>query len=246
MADLFDFMRKFYGLLGLAFKLKLSTRPDKYMGEIETWDRAETCLKEALDEFSSDGGVSWELNAGDGAFYGPKIDIAVLDCLQRQWQCATIQLDFQQPINFSLEYQTSEGAQTHQDHPKDQPKKSAPTPAPKEEVTKADHDEKKDDKKKPPLLVKKALSQGCARPVMIHRAMAGSIERFTAILCEHFAGKWPLWLSPRQVIIIPVGMGFLDYAKEVAQLLKKEHFYAGTFVALSENLDPGAFTVLTV
>jgi len=82
VADLFDFMRNFYGLLGLTFKLKLSTRPEKYMGEIETWDRAESRLKEALDEFASSGGVSWELNEGDGAFYGPKIDIAVLDCLQ--------------------------------------------------------------------------------------------------------------------------------------------------------------------
>jgi threonyl-tRNA synthetase len=220
VADLFDFMRKFYGILGLTFKLKLSTRPDKYMGEISTWDSAEARLKEALDEFASSGGVSWELNAGDGAFYGPKIDIAVLDCLNRPWQCATIQLDFQQPINFSLEYQTAETVQAI--HEKE---KAAPAPAPKEPA--ADEDKDKKDGKKKPLLVKKPLSQGCARPVMIHRAMAGSIERFTAILCEHFAGKWPLWLSPRQVIIIPVGMGFLDYAKEVAKLLKKEHFYVG-------------------
>ena len=79
VADLFDFMRSFYGMLGLTFKLKLSTRPDKYMGEIETWNAAEAMLKEALDEFSaSSEGIAWELNAGDGAFYGPKIDIAVL------------------------------------------------------------------------------------------------------------------------------------------------------------------------
>jgi threonyl-tRNA synthetase len=79
VADLFDFMSSFYGMLGLTFKLKLSTRPDKYMGEIETWDRAEARLKEALDEFAaSNAGVAWELNAGDGAFYGPKVDIAVL------------------------------------------------------------------------------------------------------------------------------------------------------------------------
>ena len=111
--------------------------------------------------------------------------------------------------------------QSHQDQPK--PAAPAPAPAPQE----AEDKDKKDGKKKP-LLIKKALSPGCARPVMIHRAMAGSIERFTAILCEHFAGKWPFWLSPRQVIVIPVGMGFLGYAKEVAQLLKKAHFYAGT------------------
>ncbi|KAK1753507.1 hypothetical protein QBC47DRAFT_386607 [Echria macrotheca] len=218
VADLFDFMRSFYGLLGLTFKLKLSTRPDKYMGEIETWNRAEDMLKEALNEFAQNGGVSWELNEGDGAFYGPKIDIAVLDCLNRPWQCATIQLDFQQPINFSLEYQTAENVQKSEDT-----KAAPPPPAPKE--PEADDKEKKDGKKKP-LLVKKALAPGCARPVMIHRAMAGSIERFTAILCEHFAGKWPFWMSPRQVIVIPVGMGFLDYAKEVAQLLKKERIHA--------------------
>jgi len=81
VADLFDFMRSFYGLLGLTFKLKLSTRPEKFMGEIETWNSAEDRLKEALTEFAQNGGVSWELNEGDGAFYGPKIDIAVLDCL---------------------------------------------------------------------------------------------------------------------------------------------------------------------
>ncbi|KAK5653533.1 hypothetical protein OQA88_8792 [Cercophora sp. LCS_1] len=221
VSDLFDFMKSFYGLLGLTFKLKLSTRPDKYMGEIETWNRAEDRLKEALIEFAATGGVSWELNEGDGAFYGPKIDIAVLDCLNRPWQCATIQLDFQQPINFSLEYQTAEGTAAHKDQPKEEAK-PAPAPAPKE--AEAEDKEKKDGKKKP-LLIKKALSPGCARPVMIHRAMAGSIERFTAILCEHFAGKWPFWMSPRQIIVIPVGMGFLDYAKEVAKLLRKEKLY---------------------
>jgi threonyl-tRNA synthetase len=216
-------MRRFYGILGLTFKLKLSTRPDKYMGEIATWDAAEARLKEALDEFAANGGVAWELNPGDGAFYGPKIDIAILDCLNRPWQCATIQLDFQQPINFSLEYQTAEVAKAGDKE------KAEPAPAPKEAAAEADQDKEKKDGKKKPLLVKKALSPGCARPVMIHRAMAGSVERFTAILCEHFAGKWPLWLSPRQVMVIPVGMGFLDYAKEVATLLKKEHFYAGMF-----------------
>ncbi|KAK3320065.1 hypothetical protein B0T19DRAFT_433757 [Cercophora scortea] len=223
VADLFDFMRGFYGMLGLEFKLKLSTRPEKFMGEIETWDRAEDRLREALNEFAaSNGGVTWELNAGDGAFYGPKIDIAVLDCLNRSWQCATIQLDFQQPINFSLEYQTSEVVHGHADQAKSEAAKPAPAPAATEEAHEAA--EKKDGKKKP-LLVKKPVTPGCARPVMIHRAMAGSIERFTAILCEHFAGKWPLWLSPRQVIVIPVGMGFLDYAKEVAAILKKQHIY---------------------
>ncbi|KAK4246369.1 hypothetical protein C7999DRAFT_33260 [Corynascus novoguineensis] len=227
VADLFDFMSSFYGMLGLTFKLKLSTRPDKFMGEVETWNNAEARLKEALDEFSAaNAGVSWELNPGDGAFYGPKVDIAVLDCLNRQWQCATIQLDFQQPINFSLEYQTAEGV--HKD--KTDAAAAAPVPdAAPAPAPDAAADEKKDGKdgkeKKKPLLVKKPLSPGCARPVMIHRAMAGSIERFTAILAEHFAGKWPFWMSPRQIIVIPVGMGFLGYAKEVAVLLKKERFH---------------------
>ncbi|KAK3989676.1 hypothetical protein QBC44DRAFT_326904 [Cladorrhinum sp. PSN332] len=221
VADLFDFMASFYGMLGLTFKLKLSTRPDKYMGEIETWDSAEAMLKEALDDFAaSSGGVSWELNPGDGAFYGPKIDIAVLDCLNRSWQCATIQLDFQQPINFSLEYQSGEAPTKDQSRAEEQ---QPPAPAPEEpEVVEKDKDGKE---KKKPLVIKKALAPGCARPVMIHRAMAGSIERFTAILAEHFAGKWPFWLSPRQIMVIPVGMGFLDYAKEVSLLLKKERFH---------------------
>lgn len=218
VADLFDFMSSFYGMLGLTFKLKLSTRPEKYMGEIETWNNAEAMLKEALDEFASNGGVSWELNPGDGAFYGPKIDIAVLDCLNRSWQCATIQLDFQQPINFSLEYHAGEAVQ------KDQTRAEEPAPQEEPEVVEKDKDGKE---KKKPLVIKKALAPGCARPVMIHRAMAGSIERFTAILAEHFAGKWPFWLSPRQIIVIPVGMGFLDYAKEVALLLRKERFHVG-------------------
>lgn len=145
--------------------------------------------------------------------------------LQRSWQCATIQLDFQQPINFSLEYQTAEGAQ------KDQVTADGANPAPAPAAaTETGAEDKKDGKeKKKPLLMKKPLSPGSARPVMIHRAMAGSIERFTAILAEHFAGKWPFWLSPRQVIVIPVGMGFLGYAKEVAQILKRERFHVGEF-----------------
>ncbi|KAL0467800.1 threonyl-tRNA synthetase [Neurospora intermedia] len=220
VADLFDFMKSFYGMLGLTFKLKLSTRPEKYMGEIETWDRAEARLKEALNEFVAATGGTWELNEGDGAFYGPKIDIAVLDCLNRPWQCATIQLDFQQPINFSLEYMTAD-AQAKQDEDKAASKAAKPE-APKEGEEAPKEGE---EKKKKALLVKKPLTAGCARPVMIHRAMAGSIERFTAILAEHFAGKWPFWMSPRQVMVIPVGMGFLDYAKEVALTLKKEKIH---------------------
>lgn len=146
---------------------------------------------------------------------------------QRQWQCATIQLDFQQPINFSLEYQTAEGA--HKDKTDAAEPTPAPAPVPAPETDALVEDKKDGKEKKKPLLVKKPLTPGCARPVMIHRAMAGSIERFTAILAEHFAGKWPFWMSPRQIIVIPVGMGFLGYAREVAALLKKERFHVGMY-----------------
>ncbi|KAH9890865.1 threonyl-tRNA synthetase [Xylariomycetidae sp. FL2044] len=246
MTDLFDFLHEMYGLLGMTFKLKLSTRPEKFMGEIETWDRAEASLKESLDEFAAaPGGAPWTLNEGDGAFYGPKIDITLIDCLLREWQCATIQLDFVQPQNFSLEYVTGEDTKKEAD--------AADTPAPglpkvkaknpqavidsakaareagKEEVQ-GEKDAKEAPKKE---RVVKPLTAGCARPVMIHRAMAGSIERFTGILCEHFAGKWPFWLSPRQILVIPVGVGFYPYANEVAAIFKKEKMHVD--VDLSGN-----------
>jgi threonyl-tRNA synthetase len=223
-------MREVYGLMGLTFKLRLSTRPEKFMGQIETWDRAEAKLREALDDFAkSEGGVPWELNPGDGAFYGPKIDIAICDCLNREWQCATIQLDFMQPQNFNLEYMTAEGA--HQEEKEE--KAAAPATAKvkakapqavadsaqagQASATGGDRESRKEKAK--------ALTPGCARPVMIHRAMAGSIERFTAILTEHFAGKWPFWLSPRQILVIPVGKGFLRYAEEVQSIFKKQKMY---------------------
>ncbi|KAI0142691.1 threonyl-tRNA synthetase [Xylariaceae sp. FL1272] len=222
--DLFDFLREMYGLLGFSFKLHLSTRPDKYMGELETWNNAERMLKEALDEFAGGpGGVPWALNEGDGAFYGPKIDIKILDCLNREWQCATIQLDFQGPENFGLEYVTAESPAT-----KAKTGEATSDPAEAEvepkatEPEKADAVDKKDAKAK---RVIKPVTTGCARPVIIHRAMAGSIERFMGILIEHFAGKWPFWLSPRQVMVIPVGMGFLAYAQEVKQSLKKAKIF---------------------
>lgn len=172
VSDLFDFMRELYGLMGLTFKLALSTRPEKYMGQVETWNMAEDRLRAALDDFSkSEGGVPWELNEGDGAFYGPKIDISIMDCLKREWQCATIQLDFMQPQNFNLEYMTAEGGE-----------KETPAAAPVE-VDGQDAETKKGPK---------PLKPGYARPVMIHRAMAGSIERFTAILTEREFGRHPL------------------------------------------------------
>ncbi|KAJ0115870.1 threonyl-trna synthetase [Diaporthe amygdali] len=211
MDDCFDFLKEFYGLLGMGFKLKLSTRPEGYMGEIATWDMAEAALKEALDDFTKSIGAEWELNPGDGAFYGPKIDIKVVDSLGREWQCATAQLDFVQPENFSLEYMTAEGVSATA---KAKEEKDAAKPAPIPAATEENAD------KEVKRATKKPLSPGCARPVIIHRAMAGSVERFAAILCEHYGGKWPLWLSPRQIMVIPVGKGFYGYAEEVRRLFK--------------------------
>jgi len=215
ITDLFDFLQTVYGLLGFTFKMKLSTRPEKFMGKRETWDMAEEKLRAALDEFC-EGGTPWELNEGDGAFYGPKIDITISDCLKRDWQCATIQLDFQLPQNFGLEYMTAEMVT--------KPKEDADDTAAKAKAEEA--------KKKVPEAegvvkerVIKPLTPGCARPVMIHRAIAGSIERFTAILTEHFAGRWPFWLSPRQILVVPVGVGFYDYGKEVQAAFKAQHMY---------------------
>jgi len=218
VAALFDFLNAVYGLLGFTFKMKLSTRPEKFMGVRATWDMAEQKLQAALDEFVPG---AWELNEGDGAFYGPKIDIEISDCLKRPWQCATIQLDFQLPQNFGLEYMTSEmitkpkeeeDAKTKQEHVKPKQEES------KKKAEPADPNAKKE-------RVIKPLTPGCARPVMIHRAIAGSIERFTAILTEHFAGKWPFWLSPRQILVIPVGVGFYDYGKEVVSIFKTQHMF---------------------
>jgi threonyl-tRNA synthetase len=193
MRDLFDFLRNVYGKFGLTFKLKLSTRPDKFLGDIKTWDLAEKQLQESLNKFASEGGAQWELNPGDGAFYGPKIDISIGDALNRYFQCATIQLDFQLPQRFELEYMTSE--------------KAAKAPEAPPQASSDDH--------KPP-------SPGFARPVMIHRAIAGSMERFLAILIEHLAGKWPFWLSPRQILVVPVMPSVNDYVHEVQAIFREK------------------------
>ena len=203
-----------YSLFGLGFKLKLSTRPEKFMGEIETWDMAEAKLKEALDNFATKGGGQWELNEGDGAFYGPKIDITMSDALKRDHQCATIQLDFQLPQNFQLEYQTSE-----------QSGKAEPLPESKGQLEEGVANVKP-----------KAPAPGRARPVMIHRAIVGSFERFMAVLTEHFAGKWPFWLSPRQVLVVPVMPAVNDYVEEVQQLLRANKMHAD--IDISGNTMP--------
>ena len=175
-----NFMKEVYDTFGMTYKLELSTRPKKALGELELWERAETALAKAMDEFAGKG--NWRVNPGDGAFYGPKIDIKVMDAMDRVHQCATIQLDFQLPIRFDLQYTTSS----------------------KEE------------------------GKQFARPVMIHRAMLVSVERMFAVLCEHFGGKWPLWLSPRQVMLVPVHAEFFDYCEDVRKQLHKEGFYCDT------------------
>ncbi|KAL8893053.1 MAG: hypothetical protein Q9215_000058 [Flavoplaca cf. flavocitrina] len=209
---LFDFLKCIYGLFGFPFRLKLSTRPEKFLGHIETWDIAEGKLKDALNSFTASGGGQWELNEGDGAFYGPKIDITISDALRRDWQCATIQLDFQLPQNFELEYMTAEvGAKA---------KTAATDEAPTDGST-----------ARP-----KMLGPGRARPVMVHRAIVGSFERFMAILTEHFGGKWPFWISPRQILVIPVMAGVNDYVEEVQRLFKAQKMYVD--IDLSGNTMP--------
>lgn len=158
----------FYQVFGFNYHVELSTRPEKSMGSDEDWERAINALKEALAEL----GLDYEINEGDGAFYGPKIDVHIEDSLGRTWQCATIQLDFQMPERFDLTYVGTDG----QEH----------------------------------------------RPVMIHRVIMGSIERFIGILIEHFAGAFPVWLAPVQVEIIPVSDDQLDYANKVKRALEEE------------------------
>ena len=154
-----------YKTFGFSYHLELSTRPESFLGEIEDWNQAENSLKEALEELE----MPYKLNEGDGAFYGPKIDFHLRDCIGRTWQCGTIQLDFQLPMRFDVNYIGKDG-EKH-------------------------------------------------RPVMIHRVAFGSIERFIGILVEHFAGRFPTWLSPVQVKILPISDKFLGYAKEVEKAL---------------------------
>lgn len=156
-----------YDTLGFKYNVELSTRPEDYMGSDEEWNMAERSLKEALDE----GGLDYKINEGDGAFYGPKIDFHIEDSLGRSWQCGTIQLDFQLPQRFELEYIGSDG--------------------------------------------------GKHRPIVIHRVIFGSIERFIGILIEDFAGKFPVWISPIQVKVLPISDSFMEYGHEVIDKLRK-------------------------
>lgn len=166
VTDTAHLITTYYAQFGFPYRVELSTRPEDSMGSDEDWEQAEAGLKEALESM----GVEYTLNEGDGAFYGPKIDFHLQDCLGRTWQCGTIQLDFQLPQNFELEYTASDGSKQ--------------------------------------------------RPIMIHRAGFGSFERFTGMLIEQYAGKFPTWLSPCQVKVLPVSEKARDYAKEVGERLR--------------------------
>lgn len=163
-----------YSLFGFTYHVELSTMPEDHMGSDEQWEKATTTLKEALTEM----GKEFVINEGDGAFYGPKIDFHLEDSLGRTWQCGTIQLDFQLPERFDLEYIGADG-EKH-------------------------------------------------RPVMIHRVVFGSIERFIGILTEHFAGAFPLWLAPVQVMVMPITDRTKDYAESVAKRLQDLGFRVKT------------------
>ncbi|HYE11286.1 MAG TPA: threonine--tRNA ligase [Patescibacteria group bacterium] len=157
----------FYSLFGFEYHMELSTRPEKFIGTVESWDQATDVLRDALDAL----GKPYKINEGDGAFYGPKIDFHLRDSIGRTWQCGTIQLDMQMPERFDLTYVGTDG-EKH-------------------------------------------------RPVMVHRVIFGSIERFIAILTEHFAGAFPIWLAPVQVKVMPISERQNDYAVLVAKQLEE-------------------------
>lgn len=160
-----NLMEKIYSLFNFEYKVELSTKPENSMGTKEQWDIAENALQEALESLN----MKYELNPGDGAFYGPKIDFHIQDSIGRTWQCGTIQLDFQMPERFDLTYMGADGNKH--------------------------------------------------RPVMLHRALFGSIERFIAILTEHYAGAFPVWLSPVQVKILPLTDRQAEYAQKIRDIL---------------------------
>ena len=167
IGDIMEIADEIYRTFGVTYRAEFSTRPDDFMGDIEAWNRAEKALANILDKKYGEG--NYEVNEGDGAFYGPKIDLQMKDALGREWQCGTIQLDFQLPHNFELTYQDSDGMQKE--------------------------------------------------PVVIHRAIFGSLERFIGILIENYKGDFPFWLSPYQVAIVPIRVEHNAYAKRVEEKL---------------------------
>jgi len=152
------------------YKITLSTKPDKYVGEDKDWDFAEKILEKILNE----KGIEYELDEGGGAFYGPKIDIHIEDAIGRLWQCTTVQFDFNLPERFDLKYISSEGNEI--------------------------------------------------KPIMIHRALLGSVERFFGVLVEHYAGSFPMWLAPVQIMIIPIADRHIDYCNQISDALKEKDF----------------------
>ena len=163
--NILNIANRMYGDFGLPFELTLSTRPEDFMGEIETWNKAEAELKEVLNEICGEG--KYRINEGDGAFYGPKIDIKMKDCLGREWQMGTIQVDFQLPQRFDLSYIDKDGSKQ--------------------------------------------------MPIMLHRVIFGSLERFVGIITEHFAGAFPTWIAPVQLKVISVSEKSAEYASKVAE-----------------------------
>ena len=159
-----------YSVFGLSYKIELSTMPEDHIGTVEQWEHNQDILKEAITEM----GKEYEVNEGDGAFYGPKLDFHLADSLGRTWQCGTVQLDSQLPERFELEY-VGEDGQKH-------------------------------------------------RPVMLHRVVLGSIERFIGVITEHFAGKFPLWLSPVQAVVLPISEHHHEYAQGVQDVLEEAGF----------------------
>lgn len=165
--EIIDFVADTMEMFNMKFEVELSTRPESFVGEIENWNRAEAGLKEAMDR----RGMEYEINEGDGAFYGPKIDFKVKDAIGRTWQCATIQLDFNLPERFDIKYQDKDGQMK--------------------------------------------------TPVMLHRVIFGSMERFHGILIEHYAGAFPTWLAPTQVAIVPISNEkHADFAAEVYKKMR--------------------------
>lgn len=167
--NIIDFVADTMAIFKMGFEVELSTRPESYVGSIENWDLAEAGLKEAMDK----RGMKYDINEGDGAFYGPKIDFKVKDAIGRTWQCATIQLDFNLPERFDIKYQDKDGQ--------------------------------------------------LKTPVMLHRVIFGSMERFHGILIEHFAGAFPTWLAPTQVAVVPISNEkHADFAEEVYKKLREQ------------------------
>ncbi len=165
--EIIDFVSDTMKIFNMDFEVELSTRPESYVGDLKNWDLAEAGLKEAMDK----RGMKYEINEGDGAFYGPKIDFKVKDAIGRTWQCATIQLDFNLPERFEIKYQDKDGA--------------------------------------------------LKTPVMLHRVIFGSMERFHGILIEHYAGAFPAWLAPYQVALVPIADRHNDYMEEIYKKLRE-------------------------